>query len=63
MKVLYGEECADTSTFQHFVAHVPDGKPDQVSLNLSDKQWSRGAWTATDKDHTQKTENKTLMNS
>jgi hypothetical protein len=43
MKVLYGKECADTSTFQHLAAHVPDGKSDQVSLNLSNKQRSRRA--------------------
>jgi hypothetical protein len=43
MEVLYAEECAQTSTFQHLAARVPDGKPDQVSLNLSNKQWSRRA--------------------
>ena len=43
MKVLYGEECANNSTFQHLAAHIPDGKPDQVSLNLNNKQQSRRA--------------------
>jgi len=43
MKVLFGEEYTETSIFQHLAAHVPDGKPDQVFLNLSDKQRSRRA--------------------
>jgi hypothetical protein len=63
MNVVYGQECADTSTVQCLAARVHDWKLEQVSLNPSDKQWSRRAWTATDKDHTGKVKNPTLKRS
>jgi hypothetical protein len=41
VKVANGEECVGMNTVWWWVAHVHDGKFEQFSLNISDKQWSR----------------------
>jgi hypothetical protein len=40
MKVVYGDTCVAISTAWCWAAHVCDGKPEHVSLNLNDKEWS-----------------------
>jgi hypothetical protein len=50
MKVVYGEECG-VSTGWCWAACVCDGKPEQVSINLNEKEWSGSPKTATDATH------------
>ena len=40
MKVVYGEGCDGVSTGWCWAACVCDGKPEQVSMNLNEKEWS-----------------------
>jgi hypothetical protein len=48
MKVVHGQKCADVSTVQCWAAGICDGKSEQLSLKLSNKQRSGRPQTAAD---------------